>query len=51
MRLLFEAYRMHNILPDEIYSKEARIKKTILAFQRYELELEHKADKARKGAK
>lgn len=47
MRLLFEAYRMHDILPDEIYSKEARIKKTILAFQRYELELEHKA---REGA-
>lgn len=44
MRLLFEAYRRHDVMPDDLYAKEHRIKKTILAFQRFELELEKEAN-------
>ncbi len=44
MALLFEAYRRHNVMPDELYAKNQRVKRTVLAFQRFELELEKEAN-------
>jgi hypothetical protein len=45
MTLLFEAYRRHSVMPDELYAKNPRVKRTILAFQRFELELEREGNK------